>query len=357
MPDSVPPLPVEDLNHVLEHTRDLWAECEGESFFITGGTGFFGLWLLESFAHANDRLRLGMHTTVLTRDPAAFVRKAPHLASRSDLALVSGDMTGFAFPAGRFAYVIHAASDTSIPPPGSDPEPVEQKIINGTRRVLDFAVQAGARKFLLTSSGAVYGTQPSDLTHVPEDFTPRPVTGYGRGKLASEELALERAKSAGFESKIARCFAFVGPHLPLDAHFAIGNFIRDALRAGPVRVGGDGTPTRSYLYAADLAVWLWALLFRAPAGRIFNVGSDDDRPIAAHAQLVTEVLGVRAPVQVTRAGAAGQPVSRYVPDTRRARSELGLRAWIGEEAAIGRTAAWHRPAGDFASPNTTPRSS
>ena len=349
MPAALPPLPVEDLDHVLAHTERLWPEARGADFFITGGTGFFGMWLLESFAHANDRLGLGMRATVLTRDPAAYARKAPHLASRRDLRFIAGDMRDFTFPAGQFQYVIHAASDTSVPAAGADPEPVKAAIVAGTRRVLEFAAQAGTRKFLLTSSGAVYGAQPSELTHLPEDFAARPVTGYGEGKLRSEELCRTRASAAGFECKIARCFAFVGPHLPLDAHFAIGNFIRDALRGGPIRVTGDGTPTRSYLYAADLAIWLWTLLFAAPPGRAYNVGSDEDRSIAEHARCVNEVLGGKSPVQVARAPDPMLPVQRYVPAVRRARDELGLRVWISEEEGIRRTAVWHGGAGDFSS--------
>ena len=85
MPVPAPALPAEDLEHVFRHTRGLWAEAKGAEFFITGGTGFFGRWLLESFAHANDRLGHGMRATVLTRDPAAFAGQAPHLAARADL--------------------------------------------------------------------------------------------------------------------------------------------------------------------------------------------------------------------------------------------------------------------------------
>jgi nucleoside-diphosphate-sugar epimerase len=340
MSAALPPLPDEDLEHVLAHTRELWAGARGGNFFITGGTGFFGLWLLESFTRANDVLGLDMRAVVLTRDPAAFARKAPHLAKRADLTFVPGDMRSFAFPAGKFSHVIHAAGDTSIPAAGADPEPIREAIIEGTRRVLDFVASAGAKKFLLTSSGAAYGPQPSDLTHIPEEHGLRPVTPYGVGKQVSEQLCLGLAREAGFECKVARCFAFVGPHLPLDAHFAIGNFIRDARRGGPIRVVGDGTPTRSYLYAADLAVWLWTLLFAAPAGRVYNVGSDDDRSIAAHARLVGEVAGLKTPVQIARAADPARLVSRYVPSVRRARQELGLQVRVPEAEGIRRTLAW-----------------
>jgi dTDP-glucose 4,6-dehydratase len=102
----------DDRNHVLAHTRGLWEELRGRRIFITGGTGFFGCWLLESFTHANDRLGLGAEAVVLTRAPAAFTRKAPHLAKNSAVRLHEGDVRDFAFPSGPFDFVLHAATES-----------------------------------------------------------------------------------------------------------------------------------------------------------------------------------------------------------------------------------------------------
>jgi dTDP-glucose 4,6-dehydratase len=329
---------------VLTHTRELWAEARGQAFFITGGTGFFGMWLLESFAHANDTLGLGARATVLTRDPAAFARKAPHLATRADLTFVQGDVRTFAFPVGTFTYIIHAATEASAKLNDEAPHEMLDAIIGGTRRVLDFAAQCGVKKLLLTSSGAVYGKQPPELTHIPEDYlgAPDPLlpgSAYGEGKRVSEHLCAVHALQHGYEVKIARCFAFVGPHLPLDGDFAIGNFIQDALRGGPIRIGGDGTPLRSYLYAADLAVWLWKILFKAPSGRAFNVGSSCVYTIK---QLADAVAGmVNREVVVAQCAMPGLSSSRYVPLVLRACSELQLNELFCLYESLRRTLRWH----------------
>jgi len=220
-------------------------------------------------------------------------------------------------------------------------------IVAGTRRALDFAARCGANKFLLTSSGAVYGKQPPAMTHVAEEYagapdvsTPR--SAYGEGKRLSELLCAIHGARHGIETKIARCFAFVGPHLPLDAHFAIGNFIRDALAGGPIVVNGDGTPFRSYLYAADLAAWLWTILLRGADNRPYNVGSSQAVTIAETAAAVSRALGENSLVTIAQKPAPGQPAQRYVPDISRAVGELQLDQWTQLDDAIRATARWHR---------------
>ena len=68
---SAPPLPADDLEHVLTHVGGLWEHARGTRTFVTGGTGFFGPWLVESFAKANERLGLDAELVVLSRDPDA----------------------------------------------------------------------------------------------------------------------------------------------------------------------------------------------------------------------------------------------------------------------------------------------
>ena len=339
-----------DLDEILARTPRLWDGLRGARVFLTGGTGFFGTWLLESLLHADRKLGFGARITVLTRDAMAFRAKRPELAARPRLDFCRGDVRDFAFPPGGFTHVIHAAAEPSAKLDREQPELTRDVIVAGTRRTLEFAENCGAKKFLFVSSGAVYGRQRDDVARVSEDDpgfnaplkTP---SAYAEGKRQAESLCA-RAAGRGLDAVCARAFAFVGPGLPLDAHFAIGNFIRDALKGGPIEVRGDGTPLRSYLYASDLALWLWTILLKGRAGRAYNVGSENAISVVDLARAVGEIIAPGAEVRVAQAPLkTGRPPERYVPNTARARTELGLAQHIDLEEALRRTAAWARVSG------------
>ena len=337
-----------DLDHVLARTEPLWQELRGQRILITGATGFFGCWLLESFAWANHRLNLDARAVALSRHPQTLLQKAPHLASDPAIALHAADIRCDDFPReaspqDRFSHVIHAATEASAALNQQMPFLMFDTIVNGTRRALDFAAGNAVRKFLFVSSGAVYGTQPPQLAQVSESFTGSPdpldaVNAYAEGK-RSAELLCALAASPDLEIKIARCFAFVGPYMQLDAHFAIGNFIYDRLRYRPIRVQGDGSAVRSYLYASDLMVWLWTILFQGQSCRAYNVGSEDALNIASLGREVADALPPAVDVKVVYQDTCA-PVHRYVPSTARAREELGLCAEVPLREAICRTHAW-----------------
>lgn len=350
MLEAMKPLNREDLAQVLERTGPLWERVRGGRLFLSGATGFFGAWLLESLAYCNRELELNVRATVLSRDPEGFLQRMPHLGAERWMEFVKGDVRGFALPDGKFDFVVHGASSTLPAKAGSRRERLET-LMEGTRRMLALAQKAESKSMLFVSSGAVYGRQPESVSHIPEEFEGAPNcldpdAAYGEGKRVSELMCAHHAEETGLPIAIARCFAFVGPHLPLDAHFAIGNFMADALAGRTIRVNGDGTPMRSYLYAADLAVWLWTLLLRAPEmsanPAAYNVGSGEAVSIAELARMVAEEVNPQCAVEIAEKSVPGSARQQYVPSVEKAERELGLRAWVGLREAIRRTADWHR---------------
>ena len=345
-PRVLPPLPPDDLAAVAVADVVPWRELAGARLFLSGGTGFFGSWLVESFVAANRRHALDARLTVLSRDPERFLARAPHLRDANELTFRVGDVREICSNDDRYTHVIHAATAASAQLNAEAPLEMLDTVIDGTRRVLDIAVKSGARRFLFTSSGAIYGPQPSTVSHVEESFpqAPDPLRAadpYGNGKRLAEHLCQLYGAVHGLEVVHARAFAFVGPHLPLDTHFAVGNFLRDAMAGRSVQVGGDGTPLRSYLYAADLTTWLWALLLRGAPGQAYNVGSDEAVSIAQLAQVVAETVG-DGRFSIAKEPLPGAPVARYVPSTRKAREQLGLAVTVPLPEALRRTAAWWR---------------
>jgi len=331
-----------DLHHVLDYTRDLWEDLRDSHLFITGGTGFFGCWLLESFLFANQQLDLKASASVLTRRPDSAKQALPHLMLNPAITLIKGDVRNFEFPKGEYTHIIHAATDASAKLNNENPLLMLDTIIEGTRRTLDFSVQCKAEKFLLTSSGAVYGKQPADMTHIPENYAgaPDPLdphSAYGIGKRTAEQLCSLYAKQYHVSPTIARCFAFVGPYLPLDIHFAVGNFIRDAINGVPIVIKGDGTPHRSYLYTTDLAIWLWTILLRGKAGQAYNVGSEESVSIAETAQRVAQSVNPNIQIKIKRISNPASSVEQYIPSTKRAQNELGLTQSVFLDEGIKRT--------------------
>jgi UDP-glucuronate decarboxylase len=310
---------------------------------VTGGTGFFGKALLRYWSLGIFTGHTAPRITLLSRNPDRFLATHGNLLSRLDIRIVYGDILNpKSMPSGDYTHLLHAATDSTA---GIALQPLERfdQIVVGTRNVLDLALRCGKPRVLLTSSGGVYGNIGHFTKGVVEDYygIPDPLdphNAYSLGKRQAEHLCALYHHEFGLEYVIARCFAFIGEDLPLDAHFAIGNFIGDVLAGRDILIQGDGTQVRSYMDQRDLARWLTALLMHAPSQRVYNIGSDEATSIA---ELASKVVALapghnKSEIRVMKHKSSGQSANRnfYVPNISRAKNELGLCIDISLDAAI-----------------------
>ena len=295
---------------------------------LTGGTGFFGRSLLRHWAEQS--LGRQPRVTVLTRSPQDFVGAFPEFGSLPWLGFHRGDIGIPDSLPGKDSYthLLHAAADSTR---GAELSPIAryEQIVDGTRHLLSHAVQHGIPRFLFVSSGAVYGPQPPEIAGIPERYLgmPDPLDGrqvYGVAKRSAELLCTLYRQQYGLEIVIARCFSFAGRDLPTDVHFAVGNFLRDALRGSPILVHGNGSPVRSYMDQRDLATWLTVLLARGRSGEAYNVGSGVPITVRDLAYLVRDTVAPDQPVRCLGDPDRQGTRDRYVPSITKARDELGL---------------------------------
>lgn len=334
--------PVEDLNHVEVELGALVEKFQNKVIFLTGATGFIGKCLVESLVWLNRSRGLNLSIHSISRSPEIFYSQYPHFKSYSEFHLLHGDIlnSDIPFSGTNVDFVIHAATDVV-----GKLHPVElfSTCIDGTFNILSFAKKALCKNFLLLSSGAVYGQQPQNLARLPEAYEgginlSAQSSAYALGKQGAEWLTQQAGKDINV--KIARCFAFVGPYLPLDQHFAIGNFLRDALAGQGIEIHSDGSALRTYLYTSDLSIWLLKILLVGQAGGVWNVGGSEVVSIGDLAKRVAREINEDLHINIHQLP-AGNP-QRYVPDISKVANELALSPAVTLEQAINKTAQWNR---------------
>ena len=333
-----------DLQAALEISHFDFLTLQGARIFITGGTGYIGRWLVEALCYANVTLDLKLRLTLLTRNPERFAERCPHLAGNPCVSLLEGDVRTFAYPGQQFSHLIHAATDVERPLDGIETFDVT---VSGTKHVLEFAATHDVKRMLILSSGAVYGQQQGLPSNQSERLpchvdVKDPKSAYGLGKIATEWLANVYSSTYGFDVATARVYAQIGPNMPLNSHFAAGNFIRDAINGESIVIKGDGLSVRSYMYSSDLVTWLIAILVRGESRAAFNVGSDHGISIRELAEAVLRTTGGKnREITVLGRPTPGAAPPFYVPNISAANRSLGLSIRVPVHSAIAKTVAWH----------------
>lgn len=339
-------LPYEDIDSVVTSIGNSWEKLSGKSILITGGTGFLGKWIVESAIEAVKKHDLNIKIYLPTRRPNTFVSTFPNLQKLQYIKVFHANLSlAGSIAKHHYDYVIHGATDVVS---NQTPKETFYDILHGTETVINASSHTDSNcKFLLLSSGAVYGSPPAGEYYFDEDSEiqfplSNSLRAYGEGKRVSELLcALEQRNNPNFQYNIARCFAFVGPYLGLNKHFAIGNFIGDALENREIKIQGDGTPLRSYQYTSDLAIHLWKILLDGLDGDVFNVGGDKAISIEDLAKLVNSSLQTNCEVQLLTPPVTNASPISYLPNTRKITERLGVYNKVSLEDAILKTANWY----------------
>jgi nucleoside-diphosphate-sugar epimerase len=290
------------------------------NLLISGGTGFFGKNLLKYCLEHQSSLTGFDEIIVISRNKERFITSYPEFV-HPRITYVEADIRTFELDRTDINYILHLATDARKTLNDNVPLEMMDIIMNGTKHMLEFAArQKDLKSFLFTSSGAVYGNIPEEIDGVREeqrfdmDFN-NPYNAYAHAKQTAEMMCSVYKDRFGINVIIARCFAFYGDYLPLNTHFAIGNFIKNARELGKIIINSDGTPRRSYMHSQDLAYCLLTLLQKECNDEyIFNVGSSEGHTLKEWAERIAEKIGdveVEIRGEILQGYSAG---SNYIPN-------------------------------------------
>jgi nucleoside-diphosphate-sugar epimerase len=337
-----------DLELAKSKLFDLTDQLKNKSFLIAGASGFFGRCLLEVLLYLNEENNLGIKIYAISRSSKNFQRKFPLIRESKIIEVIESDISKLKNFDLKVDYLIHAACDTSTEKLTNSPEVFLKENYSGTLNLLEIARANKDCKFLYLSSGAVYGSQNLDvkLRHESDLNSPdlqKISSLYGESKRLCELLCTIYNSLHHVETKVARCFSFVGPYMNFDGHYAIGNFIRDIVNGKDVALNSKSETYRSYLYSVDLVIWLIRILISGTSGAVYNVGSSQEILINDLAELVIKTISPKSKIAfLGKEGFNTSSSSRYIPSNEKAKKNLGLAEYTSLEKAIKKSSIWYQ---------------
>ncbi len=336
-----------DAQAVLHNRVDILRGLQGKHLFITGGTGFLGTWLLELLRVLNEDYQFNTRVTIFSRNSKNFADRWPHLGTREWVRFQEGDIRYLGEIPQDTKHIIHAAALTDRRFFSSQPTIVAETNSIGTARVLKACLLLeNLEKFLVLSSGLVYGAQSWETERISEDYAgtlrcDQTKSVYPESKRMAEIFAHAAISESKLPIVVARPFSFVGPYLSLQLPWAITDFIRDSFNGGPIRIMGDGSTVRSILYASDFAYSVLAALTIGKPRTTYNIGSPEPVELLKLATLITHFFSP-VPEILTRVGQVGHERNRLVPNVDLATKEIGFQVTVPLLTALQKSIEWHR---------------
>ncbi|MGW7264000.1 UDP-glucose 4-epimerase GalE [Streptomyces sp. NPDC054842] len=312
------------------------------TWLITGGAGYIGAHVARAMAGAGERI------VVLDDLSAGVPGRLPGDIRLVQGSSLDGELLKRVLAEHVVTGVVHLAARKQVGESVAQPTRYYQENVGGLATLLDAAAGAGVRRFLFSSSAAVYGNPDVDL--ITEDTPCAPMSPYGETKLAGEWLVRAAGRAHGMATVCLRYFNVAGAAAPELADTGVFNVIPmvfDRLTRGEApRIFGDDYPTpdgtcvRDYIHVADLAEAHLAAARRlagdATGDLTVNVGRGEGVSVRELLTLIAEVSGDPRPAFVEPRRPGDAP--RAVASAALARRELGWSARRGVREMV--ESAW-----------------
>lgn len=318
----------------------------GQSIFVTGGTGFIGKWISEMVSYINLTYKLNIKLYLLGRDIIKFKEEVPHLAENPFINLIEKDVRYLYDLPSDVNYIIHAAGSPDNREHVSDPLNTIETLYKGTLTLLDAASRLqNLKKIIHLSSHQVYGKNEGEQNITENSFGTFEALNvsncYAESKRIAETICSYYKNNLRLPIIILRPFAFIGPYQDIEKPWAINSFIRDAILGGPIRILGNGLTERSYLYASDMAFCILKTLIYGKIGEIYNLGSNSPITLNELAIKVKNHSSSKIEILSKSSKETYLNVSKLVPNSNKLSNELNFKEIFTIDDAIGRTLLWN----------------
>jgi UDP-glucose 4-epimerase len=303
---------------------------------VTGGAGFIG-------SHVAEHLvRRGHQVIVLDDLSGGFLENVPAGCRFVQGSILDHDLVDRLFAAQRIDYVYHLAAYAAEGLSHFIKRFNYNNNVIGSINLINAAVNHDVRRFVFTSSIAVYGAGQSPMT---EDMTPKPEDSYGIAKLAVEQELKVSHEMFGLDYTIFRPHNVYGERQNVGDRYrnVVGIFMNQILQGRPMTIFGDGSQTRAFSYVDDVApVMAEAIEHEAAWGQVFNVGADRPFTLNALAAAVAQAMQVEPEI-------VHLPARAEVHDAHSTHERVavifGARPQTTLEEGLKRMAAWARSHG------------
>ena len=336
-----------DCEQVLAGQLGTLTALKNKSLFMSGANGYVGKWLIELINHLNEHHKFNINIKACATSISQSAKDYPHIFKKKYIDLIDKDIKNLSEIDASVSYVLHLAGNPDNRIHSSNPVKIMKDIILGTTRILDACNRLEKLlNFTHFSSGHVYGQQPFEAMNVNENTFysstgTRLLSYYGEAKRASESLVNAYRSQYKIPTTILRPFAFIGPYQLIDRPWAINNFIRDGLYGQSIRILGEPTTIRSYMYPSEMALWTLRAVLNPSEENVFNLGSSDSMDLQSIAQIVEQSFGGHLGVS-TNSPPGALNKSKFIPDISKFETVFDLPLKIGTEEAIRKAVTWYK---------------